>query len=142
MTDSEPIHSPLAFLEREGLSLVVVRAGEAVFSSHHPGPRPLVELSDWFTTGLDGCTVADRVVGACAARVFARLRAGAVQASTGSLAAERVLHDHGIPYEFGRLVPELRAGDARCPLEALSEQTPNANELIAELRRRLDNTDE
>jgi hypothetical protein len=138
--ESEPaIRDPLSALSEGGLSVLVLRSGESVYSSFNPGVRPLLELVDWFPAGLEGATVADRVVGGCAALVFASLRVERVLALVGSLAAERVLHDHAIPFEFRRAVPEIRNRDDSdvCPFEKLSREHSSARTLVPAMRARL-----
>jgi hypothetical protein len=136
---------PLAVLEDECLSLLVVRQGTELYRSFRDGVRPLLELVVWFPGGLEGATVADRVVGACAARIFDYLRVDQVIGLTGSVSAERILHAAAISYSFQTTVIEIRNRDdtGPCPFEQLSILHPNPLELIpaigaklAELRAR------
>jgi hypothetical protein len=142
--DRSPL-DPLAVLEADALSLLVVRQGTELYRSFHDGVRPLLELTAWFPGGLPGATVADRVVGGCAARVFDFLRVERVVGITGSIAAERILHAAAIPYSFRITVPVIsnRDGTGACPFEQLSAEHPDPLDLIraigvklAELRKR------
>ncbi|MBN2464511.1 DUF1893 domain-containing protein, partial [candidate division WOR-3 bacterium] len=89
--DDRLLSDPLAVLEDDCLSLLVVRHGTELYRSFHDGVRPLLELTAWFPGGLDDATAVDRVVGACAARIFEHLRVAHVVGITGSIPAERIL---------------------------------------------------
>jgi|WetSurMetagenome_2_1015567.scaffolds.fasta_scaffold80294_4 hypothetical protein len=130
---------PLAVLENDGLSLLVVHQGTELYRSFHDGVRPLTELAAWFPGGLDGATVADRVVGGCAARVFEYLRVGQVVGLTGSTSAERILHAAAIPYYFRTTVTSIRNRDdtGPCPFEQLSLLYPKPLDLINAIGARL-----
>jgi len=136
---------PLVLLENEGLTLLVLRDGTELYRSYDAGVRPLLELVEWFPGGLDSATVADRIVGACAARVFEYLKVAKVLALTGSISAERVLHAAAIPFSFRTTVVDIlsRDGSGQCPFERLSSLYPDPRDLIpaiqlklAELRKR------
>ena len=130
---------PLVRLEEEGLSLLVVRDGTELYRSYQGGVRPLLELVEWFPGGLDGSTVADRIVGACAARIFEYLKAAKVLAPTGSISAERILHAAAIPFSFRVSVVDIlnRNGTGPCPFERLSALHPDPHDLIPAIRAKL-----
>jgi hypothetical protein len=130
---------PLTLLENDCLSLLVVRQGTELYRSFHDGVRPLLELAAWFPGGLDGATVADRVVGGCAARVFEYLRVGNVVAITGSISAERILHAAAIPYSFRTTVTGIRNRDdsGPCPFEQLSAEHSDPLDLIRAMSTKL-----
>ncbi len=130
---------PLTLLENDCLSLLVVRQGTELYRSYDDGVAPLLELVDWFPGGLEGATVADRVVGACAARIFDYLRVDRVLGLTGSIAAERILHAAAIPFSFRTIVVDIRNRDntGRCPFEQLSIEHERVRDLIPAVRARL-----
>jgi len=130
---------PLVVLENDCLSLLVVRQGTELYRSYDDGVRPLLELVDWFPGGLADATVADRVVGACAARIFDYLHVDHVIGLTGSIPAERILHAAAISYSFRTTVVDIRNRDntGTCPFEQLSIQHATATELIPAIRARL-----
>jgi hypothetical protein len=136
--DRTPI-DPLNQLENDGLSLLVVRHGTELYRSFHDGVSPLLELAAWFPGGLDGATVADRVVGGCAARIFEYLRVGNVVGLTGSTSAERILHAAAIPYSFRITVTGIRNRDntGPCPFEQLSLEHPEPLDLINAISTKL-----
>lgn len=130
---------PLALLEGDCLSLLVVRQGTELYRSYEDGVAPLLELIDWFPGGLEGATVADRVVGACAARIFDHLRVDRVVGLTGSLAAEHILHAAAIPFSFRTTVVDIRNRDdtGPCPFEQLSIEHQHIRDLIPAVRTKL-----
>ncbi len=136
MTDVPALISSLV---SRGLSIIVLSGGKELYTSTLPGVRPLLELVDRFPQGLAGATVADRLVGGCAARVFVYLRAERVLGVKGSRVAEGILTAAGIEYHFGETVPEVRnrTGDGLCPFEQLSQQHSDTTELLAAIRARL-----
>ena len=136
--DRTPI-DPLILLENDCLSLLVVRQGTELYRSYEDGVAPLLELVGWFPGGLDGATVADRVVGACAARIFDYLRVAHVLGLTGSIAAERILHAAAIPFSFRTTVVDIRNRDntGRCPFEQLSLVHEDVRDLIPAIRSKL-----
>ncbi len=139
MTGSRSPTDPLVILESEGLSLLVVRHATELYRSYDPGVRPLLELVEWFPGGLDGTTVVDRVVGACAARIFDYLRVDRVIGLTGSISAERILHAAAITFTFRATVVDIRNRDntGPCPFEQLSLLHPGPHDLITALRAKL-----
>lgn len=130
---------PLALLEGDCLSLLVVRQGTELYRSYEDGIAPLLELIDWFPGGLEDATVADRVVGACAARIFDHLRVDHVLGLTGSIAAEHILHAAAIPFSFCATVVDIRNRDDtdRCPFEQLSIEHQHIRDLIPAVRTKL-----
>lgn len=126
-------------LERESLSILVVRDGEEVYRSQLPGVRPLLEMVEMFPDGLVSATVADRVVGGCAARVFTLLKPARVLALTGSVSARAILHAAGIDFEPRKGVLEIRNrnGTDLCPFEKLSRHHTDPQQLLPAMRTRL-----
>jgi hypothetical protein len=138
--ETEPVVTdPLARLEEDGLSILITQSGRPVYRSYRAGVRPLIEIAAWFPSGLPGAVVADRVVGGCAALVFAGLRAKRVLALVGSFAAERILHEHAIAFEPRLTVTEVqnRDGSGPCPFELLSRGHQDARTLIPALQAQL-----
>ena len=123
----------------EGLSVVVFDGECELYRSCLRGVRPLIELLDWFPSGLAGASVADRIVGSCAARILAHLRAAKVFALRGTTGAEHVLFAAGIEYEFVESVPSIRNREntGPCPFEQLSALHPDTRDLITAMRVRL-----
>lgn len=126
-------------LEAEGLTTLVVSKNSELHRSSAPGVCPLLELVERFPQGLAGATVADRVVGTCAARVFIHLRVNRVLALVGSVGARAILDAAGVEFHARRGVLEIRnrAGTDACPFEQLARHLRRPAELIPAMRRRL-----
>jgi hypothetical protein len=139
MVEEPFISDPLRKLEEEGLSVLVLQGSSVAYSSYQAGVRPLLELVDWFPAGLDGAIVADRVVGGCAAAIFAHLHVKKVLALTGSVAAEKTLHSWSIEHDFRQLVGDIRNRDNSdsCPFEKLSRAHSEPRALIDAMRRQV-----
>jgi hypothetical protein len=138
-TGSRSPTDPLVILENEGLSLLVVRHATELYRSYDAGVRPLLELVEWFPGGLDGATMVDRVVGACAARIFDYLRVDQVIGLTGSISAERILHAAAITFAFRTTVVDIRNRNntGPCPFEQLSLSNSGPQDLIRAIRLKL-----
>lgn len=148
MKVARPAHPPppdaadnrlLDRLDRESLTVLVLAENREMFRSSSPGVAPLLEVVERFPQGFAGATVADRVVGGCAARVFLHLRVGRVLAEVGSVAARAVLDAAGVDFRYRRGVFEIRnrAGTDACPFEQLARHLRHPGELIPAMRRRL-----
>lgn len=129
----------LARLRAEGLSIIIACNGQELFRSSLHGVRPLVELVDRFPEGLAGATVADRVVGGCAARVFGHLKVRSVLGIRGSIGAEDILRESGINWFFEERVAEIpgRDGNGVCPFEQLGTLHPDFAGFLTAVRLRL-----
>ncbi len=101
----------------EGNTFAAVR-GKEERTSRKRGVAPLLALIEQGKT-LDGFMVADKVVGAAAAYLYALLRPVHVHALVVSEKAIAVLKRLGVAYSFGDAVPAIknRAGDGFCPME-------------------------
>lgn len=134
------MHPLLDRLRQEGLSMVVTRDGQEIYRSRLSGVGPLLSIWQEFPGGLAGATVADRVVGGCAARVFAHLGVGRILALVGSTPARAILAAHGIPFEVEHGVLEIRNRNETdtCPFEQLGRHHTRAEELVPAMRDRLE----
>lgn len=79
---------------------------------------------------LQGCSVADVVVGKAAALLFVRGQVTAVFAQTLSQEGKRILEKHNIECHFQNLVPHIinRQGTDICPMEKAVAQTDDAQQ--------------
>jgi len=111
-----------------------------LYSSSLSGVRPLLEMMEWFPAGFPDATVADRIVGGCAARIFVHLKASVVFSEKSSVEAERILSAAGIEHDSLRTVPEIRNRDDTdiCPFERLSREYTDVRELVRQMRRKLE----
>lgn len=97
-----PLSRYLEELERTGLSLLIYRGGEVIFSSAGGGMRPLLEAIE--TLGRDmlrGTIVADKIVGRAAALLIVYMEAAEAHAAIISAAAREVFNMYGLSCYFG-----------------------------------------
>lgn len=129
-------------LTAEGLSILVRRDEQDLYSSTLNGIRPLLELLDWFPAGLAGAVVADRLVGACAARILAHLRPREVLALRGTIEAGGILFAANIEFTCRETIPYVsnRDGNGPCPFEIFSSRYDDIYELIQVVREKLQQT--
>ncbi len=127
-------------VQKQNLSLLVMKEGTEKFRSAQSGIVPLLELAEHFPEGLASFTVVDTTVGACAARVFVHLKAGEVIAHTFSQTALAVLTLSATPHAFVQLVREIRSqsGSGMCPFEQLSMKHADTAKLISAMRSTLE----
>lgn len=125
-------------LQTENLSLLVITPSGRDYRFTKPGVQPLLELLELDPSALHGATIADRVVGSCAARIFVHIGAANVVGIEGSLAAATALQEAAITWYFRLTVPEIRnrSGDGMCPFEKLSLQHPEMDSFLAAIRDR------
>lgn len=133
-----------AYLDRlraEGLSLLILRDDEAIFSSREEGMRPLVRAIEGLgLERLRGCVVMDRVVGKAAALSICLFGASEVHCGVISERAIQVFEKRRVPYYAERTIPEVmdRSGRNVCPFErsVLDVDEPEAGfeRLCAKLR--------
>lgn len=124
-------------LEDEELTLVIIK-DKTVYKSVERGVVPLLDFIDK-NVELDGFCVADKVVGAGAAFLYILLGVDEVYAKVISARAEELLKSNGISVTFGMLVNEIRnrAGNGRCPIEAVVEGIFEPEEALLAIRKRL-----
>ena len=123
-------------LKKRDLSLVIVKEDELLFESSSSGIKGLLQAIDKFEDGLDGSSVADRVVGRAAALLLAYSRVRDVYAVTLSDEGLEVLKENSVPVEHDNLVPNIldRKGENICPFEKFSLTITSVEEAYRQLR--------
>ncbi len=127
-------------LEARGLSLLIYRDGEIVFSSAGGGIKPLLDAIDALGRGgLRGAIVADKIVGRAAALLTVYIEAAEVHASLISAGAKEVLREHGINFYFAEETPVIRGRDGAdiCPFERLVQGVTDPEEAHRLIRAKL-----
>lgn len=129
-------------LHREECSCVICN-GNAVTLCHERGVADLLRMLKTEPATLDGCFIADKVVGKGAAALMALGNVGEVYADVISRPALALLEESGIPVTFGKCVENIinRAGTGICPVETLclpcstpSECLPLIERFVAEMK--------
>ncbi len=121
----------------EGQYTCVMCRGEDTLTSSDRGVKPLLS---WLGDGTgEGCSAADKVVGAGAAFLYVLLGVREVYAEVMSEPALEVLKRHGIKAEFGVLCRNIinRKGDGICPIEQAVQGISEPSEALEAIRERL-----
>ena len=109
-------------LREKGLSLMIYRDGEVVFSSFGRGIMPLLDAVE--ALGLErlrGAVVVDKFIGRAAALMIVHVKALEAHAALISAGAMEVFEKHGLRYLFADET-DVIAGDGGvgvCPFERL-----------------------
>ena len=124
-------------LQTEGCTCVLCK-GEETHSSTQRGVKPLL---NWLQQNPDwqGYCAADRVVGRAAAFLYLLMGVKQLYAGVISQHALRLLEQHHIECEYGRLVPAIRnrAGDGFCPMESAVLEIDDPTEALAAIKQTL-----
>lgn len=102
------------------------------------GVAPLLGLLDSGIT-LDGCAVADKVVGKAAAFLHVLLGTQQLVAGTISRSALQVLQSNGVYVDCDRVVDAIinRAGDGYCPLEQAVWDETSPTQALQKIKEKL-----
>ena len=124
-------------LSEGGYTCVLCRNGQCHTDTRR-GIRPLLELLD-SGADLHGFSAADKVVGKAAAFLYCLMGVEHVHAPVISLPAAEVLKTHGIPVEYGLLVPAIfnRDHTGLCPMETAVRDLSDPQEALAAIRAAL-----
>lgn len=122
---------------------VCLAKGESVVTRNRRGVAPLIELCENGNSYVD-YSAADKIVGKAAALLYAYMGVKAVYAEVLSLAAENVLQDCGIMYEYGAKVDYIinRKGDGRCPMEQAVADISSPSDALIAVKQKLKNLSE
>jgi len=122
----------LALLEREGLSLLILKGGKTVFQSSEHGIRPLLEAVAHLAPALtlEGSTVIDKVVGKAGALLICYFRGKQVYAKTMSRSAAELLKRNGVDFEAEEVVEAIGGG---CPFERAVSEIDDPEEAFVRL---------
>ena len=99
-------------------TFVLVKDGVS-FRSEYRGVSPILEKLREPDNTMKGAYVADRVIGKAAALLLVLGEIDSLYAAVISDYAAKVLDDHGISYEYAKIVPNIinRTGTDMCPME-------------------------
>ena len=97
----------LQALEKQKLTLMVIKDGTLLFSSGKRGITPLVDLLEANMNDLVGTTVVDRVVGVAAAKLLLWQHVQRIDALFATRPAVDLLRHSGIKLNHRTLVPRL-----------------------------------
>ncbi|MEW6082422.1 MAG: DUF1893 domain-containing protein [Bacillota bacterium] len=120
----------------EGFSVAAVKEGRILGRETGAGARPFFLLYLRLGGNLSGSSVADRVVGRAVALGAAAAGCARLHGDVMGKSALELLEKSSVNYNYGRLVPRIldRSGQGPCPVERLSEETRDLEELLEALR--------
>ncbi len=120
------------YLNKENLSLAVVKNGKVLFKSHEKGIKPIYTLALEGLKGVEGSSLADRVIGKGAAILCKHIGIKEVYGLLMSQAAMEVLDKGAIKFSYEKSCPYIKNRDntGLCPIEKISLETENVYELL------------
>lgn len=128
-------------LEKEQLTLAIVKNNKVIFTSKEKGIKPLYNVVTEHKEELKGSSIADRVTGKAAAMlcVYANIK----ELHTGVLSenAVEIFSKSTVLYEYEKTTPFIKNRDktGMCPIEKLSIGTNNINDLLLKISIFLEN---
>ncbi|WMJ77889.1 MULTISPECIES: DUF1893 domain-containing protein [unclassified Sedimentibacter] len=127
-------------LEKDNLTLVIIKNGKTVFSSRNKGIEPLYTAVMEHKLELEGSSVADRVTGKAAAMICKYAAVKELKTGLISDNAIKVLKETNIIYEYETRTSFIKNRDktGMCPIETLSLDTKNSIELLKKIEIFLD----
>ncbi len=123
-------------LAENSLTLSIVKNGEVIFEATSHGISDFLEATEKFKDGLDGASVADKVVGRAIALLCIYAKVKAVYAVILSKKAKAVLEENMVYHKYDALVESIfdinKTG--MCPFEKLATEISNPNDAYRRLK--------
>jgi hypothetical protein len=128
-------------LEKDNLTLAIVKDGECFFKSKERGIKPLYTALMNHEEKLDGASAADKIVGKGAALLYVRGKIENLFAKVISKNSLEVLENVNIYIEKEKLVPYIKNRDltGMCPIETMAEEDGNIDSLLIRIESFLKN---
>ena len=122
-------------------AIVIVKNGMIIYESKQKGIKPLFDACKILGEDLKGATVADRVTGRAAAILSAGYGIKELHTKLLSERAVSVLEEANVIYSFDKIVPFIknRTQTDTCPVEKISADITDVDELMAKIKSFLDN---
>jgi hypothetical protein len=119
-------------LNEEKLSLIIVKNGSVLYKSDRRGIYPLYMAVKECGPEMEGTSAADKVVGRGAALLYQFMKVKSIYAYLISEGTREVLVEGNIEFETEKTAPYIknRDGTGMCPVETLSYETENLNQLM------------
>ncbi len=127
-------------LEKGGYTCVAFDENKMYYSSKTKGIVPLVELCEKNTNGKK-LYLADKITGKAAALLSVKCGAKELYTGVTTKSALSVLDKHAVKTAYERLVPFIknRSGDGKCPMESLSKDVSEPEEMYIKIKAFLKN---
>ncbi|MBP1745327.1 MAG: hypothetical protein H6Q58_2305 [Firmicutes bacterium] len=128
-------------LDRECLTLAIVKNGSIICTSAERGIKPLYTLVNSMREQLRGSSASDKAIGRAAALLYEYAEVKELHTKLISEKAVDILKRTPILYEFEKSVPYIKNRDktGMCPVETLSCEIDNIGDLMAGISNFLEN---
>ena len=135
-SDMEDIELARSLLEEKQWNLVIVKAGQVLFSSKERGVAPLFQAVQSIGESLHNAALADRIVGSAVAMLCLYARISSVYAGIASQEALEMLKGQGVTINSKRTVPYISNYDGTdlCPFEKMARNSKNPAQLFSNLK--------
>ena len=119
-------------LDKEKLTLALVKDEECFFRSKERGIKPLYIALMNHKEKLKGASAADKIVGKGAALLYIRGEVANIYAKVISKSSVEVLENKKISIEKEKMVPYIKNRDmsGMCPIETMAEEDGNIDSLL------------
>lgn len=124
-----------ATLEKNSLSLAIVKEGKVLYSSNAKGIKPLYTALKELRGELSGASVADKVIGKAAVLLCSSVGIKTIYARLISEQAIKILKITNIDFYYNQEVPYIKNREKTdlCPIEKIAETTDDPEEMISKL---------
>ena len=135
-SDMEDIELAHSLLEEEQWNLVIVKAGQVLFSSKERGVAPLFQTVQSIGESLHNAALADRIVGSAVAMLCLYARITSVYAGIASQEALDMLKEQGVTISSKSIVPHISNYDGTdlCPFEKMARNSKDPRKLFSNLK--------
>lgn len=133
------IEMAVELLEKENLTLAIVKDGKLIYSSCDKGIKPLYTAHKE-NIDLRGSSVADRVTGKAAAMICANACINELNTKVISDNAINELKESNIVFNYDLHTPFIKNRDktGMCPVETLSLKAENVDDLLIGIEKFLE----
>ncbi|MFA5523610.1 MAG: DUF1893 domain-containing protein [Tissierellales bacterium] len=127
-------------LAEKELTIAIVKEGKIIFTSTDKGIKPMYTAVLDLKEDLKGASVADRVIGRAAAILCKHVDIKGLYTKLISHEAIKVFEDTTISFFYDESSPYIKNRDKTdmCPVEKLSQNVNNPEELIQKISHFLD----
>jgi hypothetical protein len=122
-------------LEKEELTLAIVKDGKCIYKSKKRGIYPLYIAVRDIKNDMKGSSAADKVIGRGAAQLYAYAEIGCVYSSLVSKGTKEVFEEAGIEFIADKVVPKIMNRDksGMCPVETISYGSETIEEVLEKI---------
>jgi hypothetical protein len=135
-SDTKDIELARSLFDEEQWNLVIVKAGQVLFSSKERGVAPFFRAVQSIGKRLHNAAVADRIVGSAVAMLCIYARITSVYTGIASQEALDMLKEHGVTVSSKTIVPYISNYDGTdlCPFEKLARDAGEPSRLFSTLQ--------